>query len=449
VVALDVAPETALARLRAQHDREGAAVARPMIAGDDPLSRIAALKATRLEFYDRADLTLPVDHADPDLIAAELARIARGNHDPGEPALRLRTPSASSAIHIAAGISRQLGAIVAKTWPSARRAWIVSDTTVANLHGEAVIANLLANGIRAELRAVPVGESSKSWATAGTLLDWLLDGGIERGDVLIALGGGVIGDLAGYGAASVLRGGPFEQVPTSLLAMVDSSIGGKTGINHRAGKNLIGAFYQPPVVVIDPAYLATLPHRELTAGWAEIIKHAIIQPSTPGGERADLFAFLERNGPALRALREPAISYAITRNVALKSAVVEADEKESGIRAYLNFGHTLGHAIEAADYRLLHGEAIAVGMRAAMRIGLRLGMVDSAHVQRIDDLLDTFDLPRTTSSDRMAILAKLGSDKKRVAGRQRWVLPLTGGGVELHSGVPEEVILDALRQVSG
>jgi len=201
------------------------------------------------------------------------------------------------------------------------------------MHGPKLQANLEASGFSVLQKDVPAGESSKSWGTAGELLDWLLNGGIERSDVVIALGGGVIGDLAGFVAASVLRGVPLVQIPTSLLAMVDSSVGGKTGINQAAGKNLIGAFYQPPIVLIDPEFLKTLPIRELRSGWSEIVKHAFIQPSTPGGERADLLRFLERNVQALNRLDEPAITYAIRRNVALKAAVVEADERETGIRA--------------------------------------------------------------------------------------------------------------------
>jgi 3-dehydroquinate synthetase len=173
----------------------------------------------------------------------------------------------------------------------------------------------------------------------------------------------------------VLRGVGLVQVPTTLLSAVDSSVGGKTGINHSAGKNLIGAFLQPPLVIIDPDLLRTAPPRELRSGWGEVIKHAFIQRSTPGGERNDLLTFLERNAANLMALAEPAISYAIWRNVALKAAVVQEDEREVGIRAYLNFGHTLGHAIEAADYHLLHGEAIAVGMCAAAALGAGMGHV--------------------------------------------------------------------------
>jgi 3-dehydroquinate synthetase len=175
--------------------------------------------------------------------------------------------------------------------------------------------------------------------------------------------------------------------------MVDASVGGKTGINHPAGKNLIGAFYQPALVIIDPVLLRTVPRRELRSGWAEVVKHAVIQRSTPGGERTDLLPFLECNAPSLQSLGEPVTAYLIGRNVALKAAVVEADEKESGIRAYLNFGHTLGHGIEAAGYSLLHGEAVALGMRAAGRIGQALETCGPEWVARVDAALDNSIFP--------------------------------------------------------
>ncbi|MCC6944314.1 MAG: 3-dehydroquinate synthase, partial [Thermomicrobiales bacterium] len=237
-------------------------------------------------------------------------------------------------------------------------------------------------------------------------------------------------------------------IPTSLLAMVDSSIGGKTGINHPTGKNLIGSFYQPPLVLIDPTVLQTLPARELNQGWAEVIKHAVIQPSTPGGEPADLLSLLERNQAALQSLSEPAISYVIRRNVALKARVVEADEREAGIRAFLNFGHTLGHAIEASDYALLHGEAVALGLRAAGRLSVAVNGADQRTVDRMEALLDAWSLPRTTSIDVDRTLALLQSDKKRVAGEQRWVLMKADGGVELRTGVSDNAVLSALRSVA-
>ncbi|MGH2562384.1 MAG: 3-dehydroquinate synthase, partial [Thermomicrobiales bacterium] len=224
-------------------------------------------------------------------------------------------------------------------------------------------------------------------------------------------------------------------------------VGGKTGINHRAGKNLIGSFYQPQLVVIDPTLIDTLPNRELVSGWAEVLKHGVIQPSTPLGERGDLFRFYERNAGRLTRLSQPALTYAIRRNIALKAAVVEADERESGVRAFLNFGHTLGHAIEAAGYRYLHGEAIAAGMRAANRIGQSMGTLDLATSQRFDNLLAQFGLPTHVEVDVERVLALVESDKKRAAGKIQWVLPSTKGGVTMRDDVPATVVRDALSTV--
>jgi shikimate kinase/3-dehydroquinate synthase len=448
VVALDADPETMIARLRQQQAEQGAAVERPMLAGVDPRARIADLKTRRQEAYDRAAITLIVDDVPAESVAGEVAGLLLDPTAATEPAVRLMTTSSRSDIFIAPGLSSGLGAMTRDRWPKARRAWVISDTNVAELHWQGVKAAHGDAGFDTRMRAVAPGEGSKSLATAGELYDWMLSGAIERGDVVVALGGGVVGDLAGFVAATVLRGVGFVQVPTSLLAMVDASVGGKTGINHRAGKNLIGAFYQPPVVVVDPRFLATMPHRSLTEGWAEVIKHAVIQRSTPGGERGDLLRFLERNAHQLRVLAEPATTYLIRRNVALKAAVVEADERETGLRAFLNFGHTLGHAIEAADYRYLHGEAVAVGMRAATRIAFDLGLAGEADARTLDRLIETYGLPTTVEVDPEVAMGKIGSDKKRVSGSQRWVLPKAGGGVELCDDVAEDTVrraLDAVR----
>lgn len=446
VVSLDVRPETTLARLTAQQAAEGTRTERPMLAGDDPLSRIRALKAARQAMYDRAHVTLNTDATRPELIAAEIAYLSTVGAG-GASGITLKTPSGESRIWIGPGAVNPLGVFLKDRYPKARRAWIVSDERVGALHGERLIEQIGRHKISADLKMVPVGEGSKSLGTAGGLYDWLLRGGVERNDVVVALGGGVIGDLAGFVAATVLRGVGLVQVPTSLLAMVDSSVGGKTGINHAAGKNLIGAFHQPPLVVIDPQFLGTLPPRELTSGWAEIVKHAVIQPSTPHGERADLWDFLDRNAENLKCLREPATTYLIQRNVQLKAWVVEADEREANLRQILNFGHTLGHAIEAAEYRYLHGEAIAVGMRATARIGVEMGTCDVALVERLDATLDRFGLPAKVRADLDQVLALTKSDKKRGAGKQRWILPLSEGGVVIRDDVPEAVVRAALAAV--
>jgi shikimate kinase/3-dehydroquinate synthase len=445
VITLDAHPEEMLNRMRKQAEMQGGGAERPMLAADDPLRRIDELKRTRQEAYDRAHVTLPVDRITADLVADEILQMVRPSLL--EPCVTMNAASGSTRVHIGQGATDFAGELIKETYPKAQRAWIVSDANVDALHGKDVETTLLAFGLRPHRLAVPSGEGSKSLATAGQLYDWLLNGGIERGDVVVALGGGVIGDLSGFVAATALRGVGLVQIPTTLLAMVDSSIGGKTGINHEAGKNLIGAFYQPPLVVIDTRFLATLPPRELRSGFGEIVKHAIIQPSTPNGDRADLIRFLERNAHNFRLLTEPVTSYAISRNIELKAAVVEHDERETGIRAFLNFGHTLGHAIEAAGYRLLHGEAVAVGMRAAMRIGRDMGTATDLHVQNVDALLDQYGLPKRAAVDPAQVMALIGIDKKRKAGRLRWVLPIQDGGVTMSEDVPVEIVQNALAEV--
>ena len=447
VVALDARASTIFSRLSKQQSEEGDDVGRPMLAVDDPLARITALKEDRQATYDRANLTLIVDNIPPARVASEIASLPVFTGATLDPSVTLHAPGSRSRIFIAPGVADSAGELFRAQWPRSRKVWIVSDANVAPRHGPALQTTLEHAGFSVERRDVAAGESSKNWETAGALLDWLLNGGIERSDIVLALGGGMIGDLAGFVAASVLRGVPLVQAPTSLLAMVDSSVGGKTGVNHAAGKNLIGAFYQPPLVLVDPTYLRTLPLRERRSGWAEIIKHAFIQPSTPGGERADLLRFLERNASALIELREPATTYAIRRNIALKAAVVEADERETGIRAYLNFGHTLGHAIEASGYRYLHGEAIGIGLRAAMRIGNEIGAASKDQIDQMDRLLDAFGLPQSATAPRDTVLEKMRSDKKRAGGVQRWVMPRREGGVEIRADVPAAAVNRALDQV--
>lgn len=447
VVALDAASETILARLTRQAAAEGAAVERPMLAGTDPLGRIAALKAERQAVYDKAHLTLPVDSRSAEEVASEIATLLRGMNG-GTLAIHLEAESASSEIEIAPGLLRSIGERVRARWPKAQRAWLITDDNVGPLHAPLAEESLQAFDFSTATFAVQHGEGSKSLARLSELYDWLLGGGVERGDVILALGGGVVGDLAGFAAATVLRGVSLVQIPTSLLAAVDSSVGGKTGINHATGKNLIGSFLQPHLVIVDTELLRTMPPRELRSGWAEVVKHAIIQRSTPGGERGDLMTFLERNADRLLSLSEPAISYLVWRNIALKAAVVAADEREQGIRAYLNFGHTLGHAIEAADYRLLHGEAVAVGMIAASYLGIGMDTCGAATANQIRGLVERFGLPTSASADEDAVLRKLITDKKRVAGRQRFVLPLEDGGVVLRDDVPDALVLDALRAVN-
>jgi shikimate kinase/3-dehydroquinate synthase len=446
VIALDASPETILARLQRQAADEGEAVERPLLVGSEPLARIRDLKAARQSVYDRAQLTLSSAGISPDGLAEEIAGLA---HVVDGESLRIRLEAASgnSDIQVASGAIARIGELVRRRWPKARRSWIVTDGNVGPLHAAVVEAGLQASGFSVSTHTVASGEGSKSLATAAELYDWLLGGGVERGDVVVALGGGVVGDLAGFVAATVLRGIGLVQVPTSLLAAVDSSVGGKTGINHAAGKNLIGAFLQPPLVIVDTKLLQTMPYRERRSGWAEVVKHAVIQRSTPGGERGDLATVLAHNAGRLSQLEEPATSYVVWRNIALKAAVVAADERETGIRAFLNFGHTLGHAIEAADYQLLHGEAVALGMRAASELAVLCGTCGRYEADKIGRLIDQFDLPSSAVLQESRVVARLTSDKKRVAGRQRYVLPIDGGGVILRDDVTDEAVRNALGTV--
>jgi 3-dehydroquinate synthase len=293
---------------------------------------------------------------------------------------------------------------------------------------------------------LPAGEATKSMAQLGSLLDSLLEAGIERATTIVAFGGGVIGDLAGFCAAILLRGVPYAQVPTSLLAQVDSAVGGKTGVNARHGKNLIGAFHQPRLVLADTDVLATLPPRELRAGYAEVVKYGLI-------DQPDFFAWLERHGAALLAGDAAAQQHAIVTCCAAKAAIVAADERETDRRALLNLGHTFAHAYEAlAGYgdTLLHGEAVALGMVQAFALSARLGLCPSADLARLRAHLATVGLPtdpraiRPGGFEAGAMLAAMGRDKKVAAGHIRFVLARGIGAAFISDQVPAEVLRDVL-----
>jgi len=280
-------------------------------------------------------------------------------------------------IEIGAGLIARAGALLA---PLTRRerVFVVTDETVAGLHLAAFEASLQTAGLKPNTRTITPGEASKSVASLEAMLDWLIGAGAGRDDVLIALGGGVVGDLTGLAASLMKRGMQFVQVPTTLLAQVDSSVGGKTAVNTAHGKNLIGAFYQPRLVIADSDVLATLPARELQAGYAEIIKYGLI-------DDPDFFEWLEANGTDVTRLEPTAITEAVARSCAAKARIVALDEREGGVRALLNLGHTFGHALEAANRfgrELLHGEAVGTGMALALRYSARLGLMTGQDVRR-------------------------------------------------------------------
>lgn len=317
---------------------------------------------------------------------------------------------------------------------------IVTNTTVAPLYLDALAQSLQAAGVSVIPIVLPDGEAYKNSDTLNLIYDALLQNRCERSTTLIALGGGVIGDLTGYAAATYLRGVPFIQVPTTLLSQVDSSVGGKTGINHPLGKNMIGAFYQPQVVLADIATLNTLPARELAAGMAEVIKYGLIRDS-------DFFDWIERNIHKLNALDPEAMSYAIYRSCRNKADVVAADERESGERALLNLGHTFGHAIEnAMGYGVwLHGEAVAAGTMLAADLSRRLGWLSDSEVQRIRQLFIAARLP--VDAPDLGVeryLDLMGLDKKVVDGKIRLVLQQGIGKSVLTSDYDAETLKQTL-----
>lgn len=358
-----------------------------------------------------------------------------------EHVLSVNAGGARYDVVIRRGLIDQIGPLLAERFPGAKAA-VITDENVAALYLERVRRSLRNAGIEPLAITIPAGEKHKSLETLQTVFDALLSAGIERSTPLIALGGGMTTDLGGFAAATLLRGLPFVPIPTSLLAMVDAAIGGKTGVNHAAGKNLIGAFHQPAAVLIDPEVLSTLPPAELRNGLAEVIKHYLIRDAA-GFERLE-----GRIGDCL-AGDAAVLTGIIAENVAIKAAIVEQDPFERNIRAHLNFGHTFGHAFEhASSYELSHGEAVALGMCAAMHAAAELAMVDATTRDRVIALIAAAELPtRASAVDVDEAIAAMRVDKKASSGRLRFVLAERIGAVAIREDVPAEVVRSAVRSV--
>jgi 3-dehydroquinate synthase len=317
---------------------------------------------------------------------------------------------------------------------------VIADESLRGSHAAAAIAALQARGLRVDLLTVPSGEPSKATAEAARLWDELLRVKADRKSVIVAVGGGVTGDLAGFVAATFARGLAFVQVPTTLLAMVDSSVGGKVGINLPGAKNMVGAFWQPRGVLIDTDLLATLPEREFRAGLAEVIKYGVILD-------AEFFEYLESHLNDVLERKPEALVHVIARSCELKAQVVEADEREeTGLRAVLNYGHTFAHALEAvAGYgELLHGEAVAIGMHWAARLAASLGRIEEGLIARQKALLMGAHLPVEAPYDRQQLLAAMQSDKKTEHGKLRFVLPDRLGHVELVGNIDPQAVQAAM-----
>lgn len=463
VICLEAKPATVYKRLLKDAEDPTNQEARPLLAGPEPLKRIEWLKEFRQLYYDAlADWTVHTDNltveetADQVILGWRYGRRGR----PALPALPdvresdapyceqkgaacvVTTATESYPVFVGWGFLEELGRRMRNAGLSGT-ARIVSDEGVFPLYGARVTKILEDAGFAVNSMVVPQGERSKSFDTAVKIYDWLVDCRAERGDSIVALGGGVVGDLAGFVAATFARGLPLVQVPTSLIGMVDSSIGGKVAVNHPQGKNLIGAFYQPRLVVADTQVLTTLPGRELVSGWAEVIKHALIRDPA-------LLELLEERTEELHVLERAVTSDVVARSAAIKAKIVSEDEKEQGIRIILNYGHTIAHGLEAAtNYeRFLHGEAVAIGMMGAAMISREVGLLPQEVVDRQEALLRKFGLPTTFSGvDIGRILQAMELDKKVKGKKVRWVLLRAIGQPVVRDDVPREVVMSAIKNL--
>ncbi len=347
-------------------------------------------------------------------------------------------------ILIGRGLLAELPDLAQAACPAPRYA-VITDSHVATLYGEKLVARCRDATLQVELLEFPAGEWNKTRETWARLSDRMLAAQLGRDSAVVALGGGVVGDVAGFVAATYLRGVPYIQAPTTLLAMIDSSIGGKTGVDVPAGKNLLGAFHQPRLVVADLDLLGTLPAPQLAAGIAEAVKHGAIAD-------ADYFAFLEREHDAVTTKQPDALERLVRRSVEIKAGVVAADERETGRRAILNFGHTVAHAVEAtAKFAVLHGEAVAIGMAYEARLAERLGIAAAGTADRIRRLLERYDLPLELpeSATPDDLLATMQLDKKARAGTVRFALPEVVGRMHADGSgwtvaAPERVVREVL-----
>jgi 3-dehydroquinate synthase len=411
-----------------------------------PPARFTHLQQRRAPFYTAlADWMVATHVRTPHEVADDIVDGYRRSQQKHDDTLRVTTPGGSYPIYLNAGALDELPQRLQEAGVGGGRLWLISDEQVLPLHGERV-RNTLKNAERTvQSFAIGAGEGHKTLQTVEQVYDWLLRNGVERGDAVLALGGGVVGDLAGFVAATVLRGIAFVQLPTNVLSMVDSAIGGKTGVDHAVGKNLIGAFWQPRLVLSDTTLLQTLPPRERVAGWAEAIKHGVI------GDK-ELFAALGQHSKALLNGEEPVTSDLLRRAAAFKARIVSGDEREQGERILLNYGHTVGHAIEAeSNYTLRHGEAVAIGMMAAGTLANAFGLFPDSELAEQRALLQAFGLPTCVPAGMniQNILQRITSDKKTRNARVRWVLPRGIGKMIVRDNVPHnvvEVVLSELQE---
>jgi len=404
---------------------------RPLLEVSDPLAEIVRLLAERQDAYAAIPWQVNTTHLSVDAVVEEVTGLA------GSVTLQVSHPGGAYPIHIGDGLLRHVGGALRATGsvPGDRVA-VVSNPVVESLYGQQVRAALGAASYRPVSCIIPDGEQYKTLDTVAALYDQFLQGGLDRSSAVVSLGGGVTGDVAGFAAATFMRGVPFVQVPTTLLSMVDASVGGKVGVDLSQGKNLAGAFKHPVLVVIDPKVMATLPDEEVRSGMAEVIKHGVI---------GDPDLLLELESPPSTTRFDASVSQ-LARALSVKIQVVEEDPFEQGRRAVLNLGHTVGHALERlSDFSLRHGEAVAIGMVAAARISAEMGRAETSLPGRIEAVLAAWDLPvHCPPFDSEEICEAMSHDKKRRGASLRWILPHAIGHVEVADDVPDPVIFSVL-----
>lgn len=428
VICLDADSDEILRRVSDNEDR-------PLLDVDDPHAEVERLLAARRDAYAAIPWHVDTSGLSVEDVVDRVLALTEAN------TLTVHYPGGAYDIHLGEGMLDHVGgALRAVGFPEGSRVALVSNTVVAPLYGDQVRDALAEAGFRPFACVIPDGERHKTLATVNSLYQEFLAGGLDRGGTVVSLGGGVTGDIAGFAAATFMRGVRFAQVPTTLLSMVDASVGGKTGVDLPQGKNLVGAFKQPAVVVIDPAVLATLEEPEFRSGIAEVIKHGII--GAP-----NLFAELETGQPC--STQHVIRSRQIARALRVKIGVVEEDPYEQGRRAVLNLGHTVGHALEKlSSYTLRHGEAVSIGMVAAARIAAQLGRAEPALPERVEAALSDWGLPvRCRAFGTEAIWQAMAHDKKRRGGVLRWILPHAIGEVQIAEAVPPEIVKHVLQNL--
>ncbi|MBF0564630.1 MAG: 3-dehydroquinate synthase [Nitrospirae bacterium] len=418
IVCLMATPETILARLEGKGDR-------PLLKVPDPMAKIKELLEFRRTFYEKADLLVDTDGREPREVAKEIMQAIKQRIVADM--VNVSLGERSYSIYIGGGILSAVGDRL-RDLRFADKVAVVSNPTVFALYGERLMGALRESGFQVSRVLLPDGEEYKDQQWSGYLLTELLKMGLDRKSALVALGGGVIGDITGFAASVYMRGIAYTQVPTTLLSQVDSSVGGKTGVNHPLGKNMIGTFYQPALVLIDVDTLRTLPELEIRAGMAEVIKYGIIKDS-------EFFEYLESSSERILALDEEALISVIKRCCQIKAEVVSKDERESGLRAILNFGHTVGHALETATgyRRYLHGEAVAIGMYVASGLSIKHTGFDRTSLDRVKAILEKYRLPWELPPDvsLKLITEAMYHDKKTVSGTLKFVLAERIGSVKI------------------